>query len=613
MFGWGLIVFSSFIGWGTVPATLLRLKTSNDWGLQAGIGMAFLLFVGGLLSLASVVSSALMIGLTLIGALLWVFDLYRRTIRISIPSRFQILLYLFVGAVVILRYASVVHYQAYSCPDDNIAYFPFIARLLETGTLLDPFSMRRLAAYGGQTFLQAFIGAVGSEENAFLMDRGIAVIISYGLVLGFFRDRTTYGIMPYAIALLVIIVLPFPLLNSASHITGLVMFLTLFRTLELIPASAQTETRSIWVIALIIAAAASLRAHFLAAAALSVIFYWFNAALAHRQSWYKAITALAHTGSASVLCLLPWMVLQQYSSGSFLYPVFRGNHRADFENYSAVLSIGEHLQFFTNTVTDPKLLLFILPVVLLAVRRSYSAVLALYVGSLLTTAALIWVFTLSDVENIHRYVAPFLTAAFIATLVSFVRDAREPSASADTGFSSLPVGDKIIGAAMICLLPLMMTKDVERLTDRWGKVGLSPADRLHYRQMQAAIPTGASVMTVVNHPYALDYHRNIISAIDIPGAASPDPGVPYFHGPIAFKRYFLNQGIAYLAYENFDQPGACLYGRQRWQFYLSGDVPVWKMGAKYYLDLMQTLEKLAETENVVFKDHDFTVVQLRPR
>ena len=51
---------------------------------------------------------------------------------------------------VLVRYAAWVHAIDRDCNDDDIAYFAFVARLLDTGTLIEPFSLRRLAAgYGG--------------------------------------------------------------------------------------------------------------------------------------------------------------------------------------------------------------------------------------------------------------------------------------------------------------------------------------------------------------------------------------------------------------------------------------------------------------------------------
>jgi len=611
VFSWGLAVLAAFVGWGSLLTTTVFPAARQDWGLRAGIGMAATLAIGGIASLTGVVSASLLIGFVLIGAAMFLIDAVRAGIDLAPPSRLQFLLIVLVVSPVLLRYASVVHYQAFSCGDDDIAYFPLIRRLLDTGTLIEPFSLRRLAGYGGQTFLQALVGAIGTEENAFLVDRGIAVIISFGLIAGFFRNTRIAGTLPYAIALLLVIVLPFPMLNSASHITGLTMFLVLFRVLDMQTVRDNTSVRSICLVAMVVSAAASLRAHFLAAAAITVVLYWLQAASTRQVNWHIAVASLFRSGGMALLYLAPWMILLQISSNSFLYPLIRGNHQRSFENYSASLDLWGHVRFLADTLSDPKFLLFVVPTgILLFVRRTYPAALSLYGGALLTSVAMAWVFTQSDTDNIYRYVAPFLNAAFMAAIVSITRDARASSAPENRPTQAL--GDKVIVGVLIVLLPLMMNKDIERLTDRWAKVGLTAAERSLYADVLDAVPPGQKVMAIVNHPYAFDYARNDIAAIDVPGAASPAPGVPYFKGAMAFKSYFLNRGIRYLIVDDFERPGACLYNRQLWQFHLSGNVPVWKMGARYYLDLMDMLSKLMQSEQVIYQKGGFAVIKLKP-
>jgi len=608
-FSWGLIVLAAFVGWGGMVQRFLgeEQSTGIDWGLRAGWGMALLLAAGGALSLLGLVSAELLVMLVLLGAGIWAATLLKNRTSISMPSRFQTIAVLAVSIPLLVRYASVVHYQAFSCGDDDIAYFPFIARLLETGTLLDPFSLRRMAAYGGQTFLQALIGATGSEDNAFLMDRGVAVCVSLGLTLGFYRNHSGQGILPYALTLLLIFVLPFPLLNSASQTTGLAMFLTLFRTLERLSTPYETSARTIWIIGMVVAGAASLRPQFLFAATLTIVVYWVICWTQSRDQWRIYASSLAHTGIASLICLMPWMILLQRSSNTFLYPILRGNHRPEFENFHAPLGIAEHFSFFTDTLFDPRFLLFALPIVLFFFYRKNLAAFSLYVSALITTAVMAWVFTHSDVDNIHRYVAPFLNAAIIATMIAFTRDARD--ANPEEQPSKFRLGDKVFAIALAILLPMMMKIDVERFIDRWDRHALTPAKRSLYTEMQKAVPEGAKIMTVFNAPFALNFARNDISAIDVPGAASPDPGMPFFDGPQTFKKYLQELSITHIAYGDFDEPGGCLYNRKLWQYHRDGDIPVWRMEARYYLTLIDLLEALSKTEHVVFQKSGFTALR----
>ncbi len=615
-FIWGLAVVTAFIGWG---GTAHRLAARNvieqpDWGLLAGWGMAVTVFIGGLLNVAALVSPGAVAGIIVIGNLLLGAALIRRPPGWPRVRGWGLLLAGIILIPLITRYGAAVSYQALSCSDDDIAYFPFVARMLDTGTLLDPYSLRRLAGHGGQTFLQSLSVAVGSENNAYLVDRGTSVIVCFALAVGFFRSRGGLDPPAHVIALLLVVLLPLPMLNSASHMTGLALFLTLFRTLDAGENAGHPDTpyRYLWLTGLVIAAAASLRAHYVAAAALAVVAYWGLSAFSTRQRMRQHATALIHTGLAGLVGLLPWMVVLWRSSGTPLYPLLRGNHRPEYENYAAPLDLGGQLEFLGSVLISPGIALFAVPVILYALRRPSRAGLSLYASALITVLILAWVFTYSDAENIHRYAAPFLNAAFIATTVVFIQSIRQSLPATGADGRKRRWGDIILGGAVVLLLPVMVNKDVARLAEHWGRDALNDASRAIYRTFQDAVPAGAGLFAVVSHPYALDYRRNPIAAVDIPGAVSPDPGMPFFKGPDALRTYLKAQGLSYILHRDFARPGGCLYDRRLWTHNQTGSqYREGRFQARYYLDLMDNLDALVTSEIVIRKDQDLTLLELR--
>ncbi|MDP6786190.1 MAG: hypothetical protein QGI13_03590 [Rhodospirillales bacterium] len=228
---------------------------------------------GGLASLLGLATAGFAISYVLAGAAIFVGTRWGR----FFPSEFfaspRFVVACAAAVFVLVRYAAWVHAVDRDCNDDDIAYFAFVTRLLDTGTLIEPFSLRRLAAgYGGQTFLQSLIVAVGSETNAMLMDRGIAAAVCFGLVLGLFPARRP---VHYAFALILTVIVPYPVLNSASHITGLAMFLTLFRTFLLVGDPAEASPGLLGLSGLVMAGAASLRPHFGFVVAVMAVGYWF--------------------------------------------------------------------------------------------------------------------------------------------------------------------------------------------------------------------------------------------------------------------------------------------------------------------------------------------------
>ena len=605
-FSWGLLILAAFVGWGRIVQSSLfgTEQEPVDWGLAAGWGMVATLILGGILSSLSMVSRELLI-LFVVGGAMFALPNIRDFFNLNNRAGYLVLL---LCIPLFVRYASAVHFHGMSCADDDVSYFPMIIKLMDTGTLIDPFSLRRLAGYGGHTFLQALVGATGSEDNAYLMDRGVALLVAFGLVVGFFKRQRLIGV---ALGILLVVILPFPQLNSASHLTGLALFLTLFRTLSLKYDPHTINHAQIWLLGGIVAGAGSLRAHYLFVGALAIIVYWLVCYLARKQNLSTYMTTLFYVGFASVVCLAPWMALLQMSSGTFLYPLLSGNHQPEFQNYSAPLELTAHLKVFAETFFHARLAMFLVPIFLFVIRRQSAAAFALYVGSIFGTVTMTWVFTYSDVENIHRYVAPFLNAAFIGTLLVFIQSAM-PTTDDATGDQKIR---KFANISLIGLLlvvgGLMMSKDILRISTHWGQVALDDKIRGQYKDMQNAIPKGAKVMAMVNHPFALDYARNDIQGVDVPGAASPDPGMPFKQGAEKLKSYLQSNDFTHVVFGDLNDRPACLYNRALWDYHLNAEIPAWKFGAPFYLDLFDNVEALAQSENVIYAKDGFHVLEFK--
>lgn len=614
-FLWGLVVLSGFIGWGTAVGRMAGRGHQDlpDWGLRAGWGMAFVLAVGGVLSLAGLALPWVLMALVLSGAALHGVVAFRRPAFGNGLSGLSVALIVLAAIPLLTRYSAAVNFQAMSCGDDDIAYFTYVSRLLQTGTLIEPFSLRRLSGYGGQTFLQALVVAAGSEDNAYLLDRGIAFIISFGLVIGFFRQDGKTRAVHTMMALILTVILPFPLLNSSSHVTGLVLFLTLFRTLHLFPLSDKdTTTRHLWLMGAVAAGAASLKAHFMITASATVFFFWLISLLYDRGGRGRYGTSLGHLGLSSLVFLAPWMALLQRSSGTILFPLLQGNHQPGFAaTYSGPLEFTALLGSLGDFFISPQVGLFCLPVVLHAFRRGSPAGLALYAGALIAAVITVSTLTFDTPEAHHRYVAPFLNAAFISTVIFILSDLHRTTAGQPKAPIVARTGDKILFVLVVLLLPIPVTRDINRLADKFGVTALAPEHRAAYARMQSAVPEGGRLLAAVEQPFALDYRRNVIFNVDVPGAASPDPGMPFFKGPGPLKDYLLGQSIPYIAFRNFSMAGGCLYRREMWEYYAADDHPMWRRQSRYFLDFMDNVEALAGSEKTIYRGDGLSVIELR--
>ncbi len=639
-FLWGLVVLSGFIGWGFAVAWACG-RRRPDWGLGAGWGMAAVLAVGGVLGLFGLAYPPVLIAVVVAGAGVHLtVTLKGRGGTGDAPpaqglSRPAMVLLALVAVVLVGRYASAVWFQGSNCSDDDVAYFTFVAQLLQTGTMIEPFSLRRLSGYGGQTFLQALVMAVGSEDQGFLMDRGIAVIVSFGLIAGFFPRTGENRVVPYVLALIFTVVMPFPHANSSSHVTGLAMALTLFRTLFLVETGGKAQgndkgkdqgndqgkdqaRRLLWLAGLVAAAAAALKAHLILGAAATVFFYWLAAAVFARKEGRdlkgglrRHVSALGHLGGSTLAFLAPWMALLWRSSGTVLFPLFQGNHRPGFsETYSGSVDLAFQLGRLGDLFSSPQIALFTVPLLLYAVRRGPAAGLGLYMGGLVTATVTALTLTYDSMDILSRFAAPFLNAAFFSTLIFYLDSIRrDASGKAAEGRR---MGDVILLVLVVALLPIPIYHDANRLKSSLGQTVMTEARRAAYSRMQNAIPEGEALLAVLDQPFALDYRRNPVFNVDVPGAASPDPGMPFFEGPEALKDYLLGRSVAYVAFRDFGIKGGCLYRRDLWEFQARrGGNPMWRAQSKYYLYLMDNVSALAKTGTVLYRGDGLSAVGLR--
>lgn len=168
------------------------------------------------------------------------------------------LLWIALGALVVWNVLGAVARLETNVHDDDIAYTPFVRRLLDTGNLDEPFSFRRMSALGGQTILQALAGIRGTLANVHLLDHGIFQLITVALVAGYVR-RPEIDRFTGALLLLVIVLLPDNSINTGTYWSGVALFLAIFRTLahvELAPG------RLYFVAGLLAAATCTLRQNY---------------------------------------------------------------------------------------------------------------------------------------------------------------------------------------------------------------------------------------------------------------------------------------------------------------------------------------------------------------
>jgi hypothetical protein len=415
------------LGWGLHQFLRLNRRLRSEWSILAASGMSVILACGGIANALHVTSAGLLNLFTAGGMILSCGPLIRRS-RIQTVSargdRLWILPLIIVGAILFLFAIIAPHLNP---GDDQLAYLVFPKQMLQTGTLLAPFNLRRMGTYGGQQLLQAQILAAaqalaGPKAASFfaahgnLLDSGISPIIGAGLLWRLVHPRSSLQRAFATLLVLAFLVMPVERVNTHAQVTGTVLFLALFVVLATRKQSHHSLARLSILAGTIAAAFATLRMNFVPAAGLALILssipFQDLRSLRHGRGWITFTLPLV----VMALLLIPWAIVLQQSSGTPLYPLLKGFQHGAFLDAPITAHTIDHLSWTLKTGLFPPIFFLLLPLGILPTLRSLRGIMPLYAAALLTTLATAWAYTQVDTATLYRYSAPLLIACAFAAL-----------------------------------------------------------------------------------------------------------------------------------------------------------------------------------------------------
>lgn len=578
-----MIVLAAFAGWGCAAARVARVPVEDrDWALSVTWGMAAVIAIGGALALFGFANRAALIAIAIAGCGFAVMWLRPRNLDWGAA--------VILAVTLILFYAPSVASRNLEPYDDYLAYFPLVHRLLDTGTLIDPFSFRRLSTYGGQSLLDALAISVGSEKNINVLDAGIAMVALGGLVYTSLR----LALRPVAATACAIAALLVPIVrhNTMSQATGVLLWLALYRTFRL---------KSPALAGLLLAALCSLRSNYIGAAAILAL-----AALVPAAGLMTSVRDRLRFAAAAGAGMACWALLLYRSSGSPVYPLFAGFARYSY-SAGAAWSDRLHAMFLLWTNVSALFLLVPLIVALIAVRGAHIPFSA---AALLSSLMIPMVLPFSDPASVFRYVQPLAFGSLLIAVAALIQNklTRRTQIAVVLGLMMFPLWAMYSAmsvkqaAAALASLPRQITDNTPLYP---------PEVAAQYRRLDSAVPEAASVYAIVPLASLLDYKGHRVFPPDLIGCASPPPGMPFFRGPAEVKEYLLSLGIEYIAYNDFDHPAVETgYWRWWWRERAAFQNPVLKPMTPYVLDLMENVDRLAASEGVIFRDGDLSLIRL---
>jgi hypothetical protein len=550
------LTFASLCGWGRAVTRLVG-RNRLPWGLEAAVGVAAWVFLGGLLNLARMARPPAFDAVVAIGIILLVIDGlrnlrsgwrprwpgWRGAVALGLP-------WLLVGGVATFVAITLVPPRAYNFHDDYLFYLVHPVRMLQTGTVfgspVDGIGRQNL---GGQAFLQGFALAhlpIRYVNAADLLGCGVLALS----VLASWAAWRRLPLLPTLLALILATAVNPQYVNTTALYSGVVLVLAAI----LLPVSGlpppgkpRSPLSEAALPALVATALVALKPTFLpvavATATASVV------AIAWSRQSLRAglIHGLALLGMGTGF-LLPWVLVHApHYLASRAQPGVERPPLVDLAG--GVNPIATAPLFYGNTVLHYTAVLALAGAVGIALlmpsRREASearngatgAALQLLGASLAFMGILVILGgTFGGADHTVRYVAPLAAAAGpAAVLLAFGADPgprTSPGARAISGLAS-------VGAAL-CIAsfaPELGARGAQALhagsvlafrgtATRDGYLAyshriLGGEEEGRVRRAQAFVPAGETLFAWIAAPIHLDFRRNVIIEADLGGLANP--------------------------------------------------------------------------------------------
>jgi hypothetical protein len=615
---WAVFLFLSYIGYGAALVRLLNLAEFNDfgWAAKAAVGMSASIVLGSALM---VFKAATPVGLTSVavvgfGLACYFFYLELNKTQISTSNKRKSrppvakkanhawLFLVIPAAFALLTFATSIYWPfQYDPNDDWVAYLAFPEKILQTGTLLEPFSQRRITSLCGHSILLAQIMIVAEPESAHLLDRGLGAILLFGILVEATQKTAPSWQWLRALFILAAVTVSVPRINTSSTVIGVcLMFGTFFSMRKIL------ETKDlgwkIWVLpALILTGASSLRFTYAltCGGALAVYFFW-KAITYPPREWLQQISPLFKTGIMTFLFLSPLMIVSWDSSGTPIYPLFKGNLVSEFQFFNTGKGFLSDAAVAVQLMLLPEILTILICFPLaffdLKERRKLS------ISIILIAVALTFLIGINGSSAVVTWTMDFYRQAFPICFVAFLYlICLALSQEKAIGFFSAP------SMAGIALIVISMAQFSSALAELRAKIAVLPTQEQGFRfnssalkpfydELQNQVPAGEKIFAVVDAPYLLNYKRNPISNVDNIAGASPPPVMPFHQGPQALKTYLTKLGYNYILAVDFEQ-AVFLYNRKVMDNHPREEYRAF--ARKYIVDFLKSIDSICKDPSMV--------------
>jgi hypothetical protein len=316
------------------------------------------------------------------------------------------------------------------------------------------------------------------------------------------------------------------------------------------------------------------------------------------------------------------MVAQYQSNATFLYPIMLGTFNPALELKAAGMDLVRELHYQVWVALEGMPLktigVFIIVAAFLRERTPGRPLWSFLLGCLGGTTMLVHGLTQSDAGNIGRYALGFLLA--------FVLAAALVAGTARLGSGVVRLGRPHVAAGLALFAMLAQLVDsrtaLYKQYQRWfaniDELSVVPARSFMteppelkiYEHLQGSVPEGARIAILLDEPYLLDFRRNPIWNLDMPGYSSLPPGMPFFRGKGELEAYLKSVGIRYLAFVR-PEYSRYHYRREYWVEMVANEQEIWRAFAPYLLDFLDNEVAIAAGHKRLFEERGLVVIDMQ--
>ena len=563
----------SCYGWGKLFCKSLRLRCSRF--LWPALGIPPLLVLFGPLVLCRVADRTVLLAAVVIGGVFGAVDIYQHVRLVPMLRGFRESRESWAYCVVFIGFLGILGGSAlggFAMHADRVGYAVNVARLLQAGRYgPDPFNARMaITSLGGQNVLLGLLASTGlSLYQLRILERAIVPVFLFLALWGMLRDVGARPLIRWWVILLnmYLVILLGVGGGETKTLTGTFTSIPLYLCLLWVVLTEPLNSyRTMLCLAFLCASAILLKGSqivILAMLIFAIVLSFHKSAWSLRQALRWGMLAVA-----VILTLLPWMLNLRISNGTLLYPFLgQGYYGARYGTY--------YSPSIMDTLKDPYALMQVFQLCLLLVPLMAVGFMSFRLGcpelhfpcehmislsrlriglwGLLPLGAMI---LLAETGAIRYTGTPVLLLGVVTGMWwAVVASRREDNLRV--------VARKHWVLAIVFIVVLInpartsigeLSRDIKRGLATAGAMP-EPISQKAVQKVQQVVPAGSLILARMGQAYFLDFSRNPIWHLDMPGASSLPPGLPLNKNVDAVRAYFRQCGIRYVMYSEIDDGG----------------------------------------------------------